>query len=50
MVWIPFACVVWLLAGAMALSRGTRRNGLSLALAMAATFPAVFLFQAVVAP
>jgi hypothetical protein len=34
----------------MALNRGTRREGLSLALAMAATFPSVFLFQAVAAP
>jgi hypothetical protein len=42
MVWEPLACVVWLLAGAMALNRATRRRGLSLALAMAATFPSVF--------
>jgi hypothetical protein len=34
----------------MALNRDTRRKGLALALAMAATFPAVFLFQAVAAP
>ena len=49
-VWIPLACLVWLLAGAMALNRGTRRKGLALALAMAATFPSVFLFQAAAAP
>ena len=50
LVWIPLACLVWLLAGVMALNRGTRRKGLAPALAMAATFPAVFLFQAVAAP
>ena len=50
MVWMTLACMVWLLAGAMALNRGTRGKGLSLALAMTATFPSVFLFQAVAAP
>jgi hypothetical protein len=50
LVWISLACLVWLLAGVMALNRGTRRKGLAPALAMAATFPAVFLFQAVAAP
>jgi hypothetical protein len=49
-IWMTLACLVWLLAGVMALNRGTRRKGLSLALAMAATFPSVFLFQAVAAP
>lgn len=49
-VWIPLACLVWLLAGVMALNRGTRRKGLALALAMVATFPSVFLFQAAAAP
>jgi hypothetical protein len=49
-VWMTLACLVWLLAGVMALNRGTRRKGWSLALAMAATFPSVFLFQAVAAP
>ena len=49
-VWTLLACLVWLLAGMMALNRGTRRKGLALALAMAATFPAVFLFQAAAAP
>jgi hypothetical protein len=34
----------------MALNRSTRRKGLSLALAMAVTFPSVFLFQAAAAP
>jgi hypothetical protein len=34
----------------MALNRGTRRKGSALALAMAATFPSVFLFQAAAAP
>ena len=43
-VWILLACLVWLLAGVMALNRATRRKGLALALAMAATFPSVFLF------
>ena len=50
LVWIPFACLVWFSAGVMALNRGTRRKGLALALAMAATFPCVFLFQAAAAP
>lgn len=50
LVWIAIACLVWLLAGVMALNRGTRRKGLSLALAMTATFPSVFLFHAVAAP
>jgi hypothetical protein len=49
-VWLFLACLVWLLAGVMALNRATRRKGLALALAMAATFPSVFLFQAVAAP
>jgi len=49
-VWIPLACLVWLLAGVMALNSGTRRKGLALALAMVATFPSVFLFQAAAAP
>ena len=49
-VWIPLACLVWLVAGAMTLHPSTRRKGLALALAMAATFPTVFLFQAAAAP
>jgi hypothetical protein len=49
-IWILLACLVWLLAGVMAINRGTRRKGLALALAMAATFPSVFLFQAAAAP
>jgi hypothetical protein len=49
-VWILLAGLVWLLAGVMALNRGTRRKGLALALAMAATFPSVILFQAAAAP
>jgi hypothetical protein len=50
LVWIPLAGLVWFVAGVMALNRGTRRKGLALALAMAATFPSVFLFQAAAAP
>jgi hypothetical protein len=34
----------------MALHRRTRRKGLALALAMASTFPSVFLFQVAAAP
>jgi len=34
----------------MAINPGTRRKGLALALAMAATFPSVFLFQAAATP
>lgn len=49
-VWIPLACLVWFVAGAMAFNRGARRRALALALAMAATFPSVFLFQAAAAP
>jgi hypothetical protein len=49
-VWVFLGCLVWLLAGAMALDRATRRKGLAAALAMAATFPSVFLFQAAAAP
>ena len=49
-VWIPLACLVWFAAGVMALNRGTRRKALALALAMATTFPTVFLFQAATAP
>jgi hypothetical protein len=49
-VWIPLACLVWVAAGVMALNRGTRRKALALALAMALTFPTVFLFQAATAP
>jgi len=44
------SCLVWLLAGLLALVRTTRRTGLSLALAMAGTFPGVFLFQIAAAP
>jgi hypothetical protein len=50
LVWIPLACLVWFVAGVMALNRGARRKGLALALAMAATFPSVFLFQAAAIP
>ena len=50
LVWISLACLVWLLAGVMALNPGARGKGLALALAMAATFPSVFLFQAAAAP
>jgi hypothetical protein len=50
LIWIPLACLVWLVAGVMAVNRGTRRKGLALALAMVATFPSVFLFQAAAAP
>jgi hypothetical protein len=49
-VWVFLASLVWLLAGATALIPATRRKGLAVALAMAATFPSVFLFQAAIAP
>ena len=49
-IWVPSACLVWLLAGLLALVQTTRRTGLSLALAMAGTFPGVFLFQVAAAP
>jgi hypothetical protein len=50
LIWMTLACLVWLAAGVMALNRSTRRKGLSLALAMMVTFPAVLAFQAAVAP
>jgi hypothetical protein len=49
-VWIPLACLAWVAAGVVALNRGTRRKASALALAMALTFPTVFLFQAAAAP
>src|SRR5882672_2244259 len=50
MLWVLLACLVWLVAGAMLLTRKTRPVAWPLTLAMAATFPGVFLFQIVVAP
>ena len=48
--WVMFACFVWLVAALMALAPRTRPLAWPTALAMAATFPGVFLFQAVAAP
>ena len=50
MIWVPLALVVWCAAGVMFFSRRTRATARSLALAMAGTFPGVFLFQLLAAP
>jgi hypothetical protein len=49
-VWLFAACLVWLASGVMSLLRGTRSTARCLGLAMAGTFPVVFLYQAVAAP
>jgi hypothetical protein len=49
-VWIPAACIVWLAAFLMLFSARTRHLAGPLALAMAATFPGVLLFQIVTIP
>jgi hypothetical protein len=48
--WLFFACLVWLAAALMSPWRRTRPTARSLALAMAGTFPAVLLYQALAAP
>jgi hypothetical protein len=50
MLWVLMACGVWLIALLMALAPRTRPLVWPTALAMATTFPGVFLFQAVAAP
>lgn len=50
MVWIVFACLVWLAAGLLSLVRRTRCFARPLCLAMAGTFPFVFVYQVAVAP
>jgi hypothetical protein len=50
MIWVPLAVLVWLVAGLMLFAPRTRPVGRSLALAMAGTFPGVFLFQLLAAP
>ena len=49
-VWVVVAVAVWLVAAAMSVRRAWRVTAGSLALAMAATFPAVLVFQIVAAP
>ena len=49
-VWIPAAFIVWLAAVLMLFSRRLRHLAGPLALAMAATFPGVLLFQIVTIP
>ncbi len=49
-VWVMVASMLWLVAAVMSFRQGWRVIARSLALAMAATFPAVFVFQAVAAP
>jgi hypothetical protein len=48
--WLCLAGAVWVTAVCLAILPITRRVAGSLALAMAATFPAVFVFQIVAAP
>lgn len=50
MIWMALAVLVWLVAGVLFFARRTRPVGRSLALAMAGTFPGVFLFQLLAAP
>ena len=50
LVWVPIACLVWLVAAIMALRKASRQTARSLALATAGTFPGVFVFQIVAAP
>jgi hypothetical protein len=50
LVWLFFACLVWLAAAGLCLAQSTRPLARCLALAMTATFPAVFLYQALAAP
>jgi hypothetical protein len=45
--WLSVACLVWLAAAVMAIGKRTRSKARCLSLAMALTFPAVFLYQAV---
>lgn len=50
MLWLAVAFLVWLLAAVAFVFRQTRPYAWPLALAMAGTFPGVFLFQIVAAP
>ena len=48
--WLCVAGLVWIVAACLAVLPTTRRAAGSLALAMAGTFPAVFVFQIAAAP
>ena len=48
--WLCLAGLVWAIAACLAILPITRRGAGSLALAMAGTFPAVFIFQVAAAP
>jgi hypothetical protein len=48
--WLGLACLVWLVAIVLGIFEPTRPLAVRLSLAMAATFPGVWLFQIVVAP
>jgi len=50
LVWVFFACLVWLIAGFMLLTKRTRAFARPICFAMAGTFPFVFAFQTVAAP
>ena len=50
MIWVPAAVLVWVIAAVLAIFPGLRSRARSLALAMAATFPGVALFQLATAP
>jgi hypothetical protein len=48
--WLSLACLVWLVAVLLSAARRTRPLAWPLSVAMAATFPGVWLFQIVAAP
>lgn len=48
--WILFACLVWLVAGVLMFSPRTRPLSRPLSCAVAATFPFVFLYQLIASP
>jgi hypothetical protein len=48
--WVALACLVWIAAALLLIAPKTRPIARSLGLAMAATFPAVWLFQILAAP
>lgn len=50
MIWVFFACLVWLTAGVMFLTTRTRAFSRPLCFAMAGTFPFVFAYQVIAAP
>jgi hypothetical protein len=49
-IWVPIACIVWLVAGLMFLAQRTRPLSRPLCFAMGGTFPFVFVYQIIAAP